>query len=371
MNAQATRAGNARARARGRGRARLATAVACATAIAALLGALAGCSNQEPVVVSREALGTVVQVTAYGEDRAAVEKAVDAAFDVMVEAAAPIDAYDPGSDLAAFNADPYRKQPMPAGAAEVLDAVERLDVGDAFSAGLLAVSRLYGFESTHTVPAASELALGVAAAGTFRREGDSGSFVRITPADARLESGGELAPGLDFGGAAKGLALDRGRESLRASGVVTAALISSGSSTVTLGTKPDGSVWRVAIEDPRDTDRVLASFAFEGDGALSTSGDYQRCFEVGGKRYHHILDPTTGLPARGLRSLTIAGTSLSGLDSDVLSTALFVRGAERASAYAEAKGLSLYVVNSEGQALLVPAPEASGLSASEEAKPTP
>ncbi len=178
-------------------------------------------------------------------------------------------------------------------------------------------------------------------------------------------------PGLDFGGAAKGLALDRAREALRASDAVSAAIITSGSSTVTLGTKPDGSVWRIGIEDPRDTGTVVATFSFDGDGALSTSGDYQRYFEVDGVRYHHILDPATGLPARGLRSLTVAGAGLSGLDSDILSTALFVRGGEAAAAYAEEHGVGLYTVNDEGRTRVVPAPSRSGLSIAEVATPQP
>ncbi|MBN1192667.1 MAG: FAD:protein FMN transferase, partial [Coriobacteriia bacterium] len=214
--------------------------------------------------------------------------------------------------------------------------------------------------------------IALAASKTFvRSEGGIGEFMRGDNPDARLNAGGELAPGLDLGGAAKGLALDRAREVLRASGAVSAALISSGSSTVTLGTKPDGSVWRIGIEDPRDPDSVVATFAFEGDGALSTSGDYQRFFEAEGRRYHHILHPATGFPVQGLRSLTVAGSTLSGLDSDILSTALFVRGVDEASDYARDHGIALYSVDSEGRALLVPAPEGSGLTVAEEATPEP
>ena len=112
--------------------------------------------------------------------------------------------------------------------------------------------------------------------------------------------------------------------------------------------------------------RVVAVFQFTGDGALSTSGDYQRFYESGGVRYHHILDPATGLPARGVRSLTVAGASLSGLQSDILSTALFVRGAEGATDYSQERGIALLVVDDEGRTLVVPAPEDSGVGVAAE-----
>ena len=344
-------------------------------ALVALLIALviaAGCAPDEPVVVSREALGTVVSITAYGEDEPSVRAAIDEAYAAMAEVEAALDAYDPASAVSAFNARPYDEQPLPPDAIEVLDAVEALDVVAEFSPALLGVVGLYDFEGTPSVPDDVDLALAVSAADGFvRLDEETAIFSRTMDPDPRLEPGGALAPGLDFGGAAKGLALDRAREALRASGAVDAALVSAVSTTVTLGSKPDGSAWRIGVEDPRDESRTVAVFQFTGDGAISTSGDYQRFFEENGVRYHHILDPATGKPARGLRSLTVAGAGLSGVDSDILSTALFVRGTGEAAAYAEQAGLGLYIVDAEGRALTVPAPEDSGLVVAESASPTP
>lgn len=333
--------------------------------------ALAGCGD-DPVVVSREALGTVVTVTAYGEDEEAVIAAIEGAYAAMAAVEAQLDAYNNASAIAQFNASPYTPAPIPADANTILDEISVLGVGADFSPTLLGVLRLYDFEGSPKVPSDADLALAVAQAKTFRRNPDGTvEFMRGDNPDARLDAGGVLAPGLDFGGAAKGLALDRARESLKASGAVTAAIISSGSSTVTFGTKPDGSDWVIGIEDPRDPEKIVATFAFEADGALSTSGDYQRYFEQNGRRYHHILHPSTGRPADGLRSLTVAGTSLAGVHSDILSTALFVMGPGEAQEWATDHGIAMYAVDSGGRALVVPAPDGSGLKVDEKRDPEP
>ncbi|MRR12084.1 FAD:protein FMN transferase, partial [bacterium] len=302
----------------------------------------------------------------------AVRAAIEQAYAAMAAVEAQVDVYDQTSALAQVNANPYQKAALPADALAILDRVAALAVTAEFSPTMLGVTRLYDFTGGGRVPASQDLSLALDASKAFTRTEDAGGvFTRIADPDTRLDAGGPLAPGLDMGGAAKGLALDRARDVLRASGAVTAAIVSSGSSTVTLGSKPDGTVWRVGIEDPRDPERIVATFAFEGDGALSTSGDYQTYFEAEGRRYHHILHPATGRPAEGVRSLTIAGTSLTGLDSDILSTALFVRGAEEAESYARDMGLALYAVDAEGRALVVPAPADSGLSVAEKATPRP
>jgi thiamine biosynthesis lipoprotein len=95
----------------------------------------------------------------------------------------------------------------------------------------------------------------------------------------------------------------------------------------------DGRPWRVGIRDPRGpVDRSFAALDLS-EGAVSTSGDYERFFVHGGRRYHHILNPATGEPARGARSVTIvANTSIL---ADALSTGVFVMGPSRGLALVE------------------------------------
>ena len=101
-----------------------------------------------------------------------------------------------------------------------------------------------------------------------------------------------------------------------------------GGNVTVIGAKEDGSPWRVAVKDPRDTGSYLCVLALT-DVTLSTSGGYERYFEEDGVRYHHIIDPETGYPAdSGLLSVTVV--SADHLLADALSTALFVAGPEEA-----------------------------------------
>ena len=132
---------------------------------------------------------------------------------------------------------------------------------------------------------------------------------------------------LDLGGIGKGYAAGRCKEILKAHGV-TSALLSLGGNVSALGSKPDGTAWTVAIEDPDGGD-YLGTVQI-ADQCVVTSGGYQRYFEQDGVRYWHILDPETGKPARsGMKSVTIV--SAADTLADALSTALFVMGPERAA----------------------------------------
>ena len=132
---------------------------------------------------------------------------------------------------------------------------------------------------------------------------------------------------LDLGGIGKGYAAGRCKEILKAHGV-TSALLSLGGNVSALGSKPDGTAWTVAIENP-DGGAYLGTVQIT-DQCVVTSGGYQRYFEQDGVRYWHILDPETGKPARsGMKSVTIV--SADDALADALSTALFVMGPERAA----------------------------------------
>lgn len=134
---------------------------------------------------------------------------------------------------------------------------------------------------------------------------------------------------IDLGGIAKGFLSDRIIEIYKNNGIKS-GIVSLGGNVQTLGTKADGSKWRVAVQNP-DGDQYIGIISAENK-AVITSGNYQRFFVENGILYHHIINPRTGKPASGsLQSVTIV--SDTGTMADGLSTAIFVMGLEKGIEY--------------------------------------
>ena len=143
----------------------------------------------------------------------------------------------------------------------------------------------------------------------------------------RLPQGMEL----DLGAVAKGWTGDQLAALMDQAGVES-AILRLGGNIQAVGAKPDGSPWRVGIQDPASEEGTNLAVLEVADRAVVTSGGYQRYFEQDGQTYWHIMDPDTAAPARsGLTSATIVGPR--GADCDALSTALFVMGAEGAAQF--------------------------------------
>lgn len=198
---------------------------------------------------------------------------------------------------------------------EVRDYItELLEVGKMsggkFDIALGAVSDLWSFNDSPRVPSTDELSEALSRSGSDKL---SLSGNTLTRADGCI---------IDLGSAGKGIALDKVKSYL-SDKKISSAVVSVGGSVLLYG---KGS-FNVGVRDPwGEAGRSVMTVKL-GAGCVSTSGSYERCFEQGGKRYHHILDPDTGLPVEnGLVSVTVI--SDSGLLSDALSTACFVLGAE-------------------------------------------
>lgn len=163
------------------------------------------------------------------------------------------------------------------------------------------------------------------------------SLIAAKPSSADLVIAGNTvssknsAVALDFGGYLKGVALDRAAALLKARGIRN-ALINIGGNVLAMGSK-DGSKgeipWRVGIRHPRIElagEGVLATLELRDGEAIGTSGDYQRYFELDGRRYSHLIDPRSGEPAQGTQALTVLippGPD-TGMRSDVLTKPLFI-----------------------------------------------
>ncbi len=166
------------------------------------------------------------------------------------------------------------------------------------------------------------------------------AIVEAEPSLADIETDGirmrsdNAAVQLDFGGFAKGVAVDRAMEELRERGIDN-AIVNLGGDLRGIGDRGDRP-WRIGVQDPRG-DGVLASLTIEGDEAIFTSGDYERGFEHDGTHYHHILDPRTGRPARGTASVTVIHDN--GATADAAATALFIADTDQWPAIARAMGI--------------------------------
>ncbi|HCZ16909.1 MAG TPA: thiamine biosynthesis protein ApbE, partial [Candidatus Accumulibacter sp.] len=189
-----------------------------------------------------------------------------------------------------------------------------------FDPGIGRLIGLWGFQSDD-LPAALPDA-GALAAWRAVRPGIADLQVEGTEISSRQR---EVA--LDFGGYLKGVALDRAASILKAQGVDN-ALINIGGNVLALGSK-NGQRWRVGIQHPRQPG-PLATLELDDGEAVGTSGDYQRYFEVDGRRYCHLLDPRSGRPVMHTQALTVLVTArlAAGTLSDVASKPLFITGGD-------------------------------------------
>jgi len=130
---------------------------------------------------------------------------------------------------------------------------------------------------------------------------------------------------LDLGGIAKGYALDRAYQVAKEVDKDCTGFVEAGGDIRILGPKFGSRPWVVGVRDPRNAGSAIA-YLYLTSGAVATSGDYERYFEVEGVRYHHILDPKTGFPSRGAISVTVVADNA--VTADALSTAGFVMGSQ-------------------------------------------
>ena len=281
--------------------------------------ALTGCGlkeNENEETKTVFAMDTVMDLKAYGKNAAA---ALDAAENEIKRLDNALSRGAEGSEVYNLNAS---------GSAQVSDETaalisEALDIsektGGAFDITVAPVMDLWGFFTKNfRVPSQEELAEAIKRVGY--------EYVSVDNGTVTLSNGAQI----DLGGIAKGYLSGRIMDIFASHGV-TSAIVSLGGNVHAIGKKPDGTDWKVAIQNPNGG---YIGTVTVSDKAVITSGSYQRYFEQDGKIYHHIIDPKTGMSAdNGLKSVTII-TDNSTL-ADGLSTALYVMGYENAASFCQ------------------------------------
>jgi thiamine biosynthesis lipoprotein len=283
-------------------------------------------------------MGTRVAVELWSEDPALAARAMDAVIAEMRRTDELMSTYKPGSQLSQVNAHGHERPVVVD--ADIIAVVERgLEMsrmsGGAFDITYASVGYLYDYRA-HQRPTAAEIASAL-----------PGVDYRQVVVDRAARSIHFRKPGMriDLGGIAKGYAVDRSIDTLRAMGIQH-AMVNAGGDTRLLGDRR-GKPWIVGIRDPRNEGTMVTRLPLENE-AISTSGDYERYFEEDGVRYHHILVPGTGDVARAVRSATVIGPDAT--LTDALSTTVFVLGVERGMALvSRLPGVEAVVVDKDGR----------------------
>jgi thiamine biosynthesis lipoprotein len=265
---------------------------------------------------ARPLMGTLVGVSARGHDRDALEQAIRGAFAEMERLQANLSEWRPDSAVSRVNQSaglaPIRIPLELMEVMQVAGAVSRASDG-AFDSTWASLSDIWKLDAPNFRPPAAEI---VAAA---RKLVD----YRDVILDARTQTAFLRRRGmrLGLGGIAKAYIAERAADLAVASGVGH-MLIDAGGDVVARG-RQGKRPWTVGIRDPRSTTHLLATVDLHNE-VVATSGDYEHFIDVDGHRYHHLLDPRTGLPASASRSATVIAPD--GALAEALSTALFILG---------------------------------------------
>ena len=307
--------------------------------------AIAGCGRTPLQEQQAYVFGTRVEVLVVGEDPELGRRAIAAVLREFDRLHRGYHAWQP-SELTGLNAaiaagKPARVTPEMADFIREAQAFARQ--GDyLFDPGIGRLIALWGFQADEfkaELPAAADIQAWRAS---------QPSIADITIDDTSVRSRNPRVA-LDFGGYLKGVALDRAASILRGMGIHN-ALINIGGNVMALGSK-EGRKWRVGIQHPRQPG-PLATVLLDDGEAIGTSGDYQRFFEVDGKRYPHLLDPRSGYPASHTQAVTVlipAGAQ-AGTLSDAASKPIFIAGPEAWRDMARRMGVGLVLrIDGEGR----------------------
>lgn len=308
-----------------------------------LVSIIQGCTGSaktEPVTKNGFMLDTNIEITAYG-DKAIADKAVNDAFTCIRDIDNKMSPELPSSYVVKIN-EAAGKNYVKVDEDTFYVIKEGIKYGD-MTNGMFDISigplvKLWGIGTEHArVPSKEEIENALKLIDYKKIE------VNDTKKEVKLSSEGMM---MDLGGIAKGYAADAVKDVLKSDGI-SSAIINLGGNVYAMGSKPDGSEWRIGIQDPFSSRGNYVAIVKVKDKSVVTSGNYERYFEVNGKRYHHIFDLTTGYPSdNGIVSATIV--SDRSIDGDALSTSVFVLGIDKGLKLVESlDGIEAIIITSD------------------------
>jgi thiamine biosynthesis lipoprotein len=307
--------------------------------------------RSEEILVSEERalMGTQVIVKVVGRDRETLERAVDAAFDEVSRLEQIMSNFIPTSELSRINQ--HAGEAPVSVSRELFWVIQRslffseLSEG-AFDISFASVGKLWNFR-TGILPTPEAVRAQLPFVNYRKIQLDEEKSTVFLPY-AQMEIG--------LGGIGKGYAMDRAMAVLMDHGIRN-AMVMAGGDTLIKG-KKGNEPWKVGLRDPDKENGILAVLPLE-DQAISTSGDYERFFIKDGVRYHHILDPKTGYPAKSCRSVTILAQDAT--TSDALTKPVFILGPKKGLAFiARFQGVEAIIMDDRGKIFLSPGLAAYG-----------
>jgi thiamine biosynthesis lipoprotein len=289
---------------------------------------------------SVEAMGSTYTAIAFGEDQQQLEEAVEAAFAEVQRLDGMLSNYRTDSEWSRVNRHaaerPVKVTPELFRLLAACVEYSRQSEGT-FDITVGPLMRIWGFyKGTGRLPSKQEIAAALPTVGYrgIHLDAETGTVEFYKP-------GVELDPG----GIGKGYAVDRMTQTLKDHGVASSLVSAAGSSIYALGSPPNDRGWKVKIRHPRQWTTTIEEVYLK-DESMSTSGDYEKFFEAGGKIYSHIMDPRTGYPASGMLSVSVIAPRA--LDSEAWTKPFFVLGREWAAGH-KPEGLRVFLCEDKSE----------------------
>lgn len=294
--------------------------------------------ERDTVKVARNLMGSTWTIEVVHHSRPAkAAEVIDAAFAELSRIEQVMSEWRADSPISAVNAA-AGKQPVTV-PAELREMLERaIGYGEktegAFDITWRGMGRLWRFDDQFRVPSSAEVEQARKNVDYRRIQIEGNRVFLPTPSMA-----------IGLGGIAGGYAVDRAAAVLVAGGFPD--FLFDGSGDILTGGSHSGRPWRLGIQDPRGPHGKLIGSVAVQDEALVTSGDYERYRIVDGVRYHHIIDPRTGWPAKGTIAVTVIGRTTE--QADALATAMLVLGVEKAMRLAVTEQVELLLIDEQGK----------------------
>ena len=307
------------------------------------ISAPTGKSGKDNFVYHKIQMGTIVEITVMDGDEELYDTAVGKAFRRVSDLEKLFSSYRPLSDVTRISQG-AGKEPVTVSADVVgitLKAIRVAELTDgAFDPTIGSLASQWGFSGENGyVPTTDEIAEALPMVDYRKIKVDKeASTVELT----------ERGVAINLGGIAKGYIIGEAVKVLKKRGVRRAIIKAGGDMFAFNSTGEERTPFKIGIRDPRGKEDDLVGEAYLDEGAVATSGDYERFFMKNGKRYHHILDPETGFPAMGARSATVITDDPT--LADALSTSVFVLGPKKGMELIEGlDGVEGLIVGADGK----------------------